>query len=101
MSDTHNFSLDAFLARLVAEKSPTLPDELRHKMMDDLRPRLNQWVLIKVTERLGPDDVRALDAYAEGQTSSVDIGKIMQGVPGIEEHVAQALMEFRSIYLQS
>jgi hypothetical protein len=94
-----------FLEKVIEEKKfDNLSPELREAMVSSLYPRLQTYIFTAITKQLDEATVQELDKMMEGSLdySQPELQMFLKGrVKNIEEVVASAMLEFRSVYLNS
>ncbi len=97
-------SLDTFLTDLIQEKhgSP-LADDLKEKMLQDLKPRLTQWITLKAMTEIAQAssaDITKLQEMVEKKASSESIQEFIQTkIPDFTPFLTRTLIAFRQTYL--
>lgn len=101
---TASSSIDQFLLDLVIEKhGEPLEDELKHQMVEELKPRLTKWVTLNaMTEiaKVSPDDVKTLKDMSDAQGNDKEIEDFIQSkIPDMTTFLAKTLLSFRQTYM--
>jgi len=94
-----------FLEKLVSEKFPqNVPSDMKETMVAGLYPRLEAFVLADIAKNLEAKDVADFDKLT-AVSKNVNEQKIreflLSRVPGLDEITAQAMLEFRAVYLNA
>lgn len=94
-----------FLEKIIEEKKfDNLSPQLKEAMAASLYPRLEAYIFTAITKNLDEATVAELDQMMEsGQNySRPEIQNFLkQRVSNIEEIIAQAMLEFRAVYLNA
>lgn len=99
-----NHQVKVFIDMLIEEKKfQNLSPELREDIFNDLYAKLNLYIVTALTKYLEEADVKRLEAMERTDDYSPEkIQKLLADrIPNASEIIAQAMLEFRAIYLNS
>ncbi|MCX6791190.1 MAG: DUF5663 domain-containing protein [Candidatus Gribaldobacteria bacterium] len=94
----------AFLEKIIEEKKyQNLNPKLKEDMVLSLFSRLEAFLLTDIAKHLSDKDAKELDRMMEnGETSQERVQVFFQEhIKNINEVIAQSMLEFRAIYLNS
>jgi hypothetical protein len=100
-----NNELNVFLERLIEEKGfENLSEKLKADILEGLNKRLMAYIITGIAKNLTAEQAEKMNRMIEdGKEHSLDqIQKFLgENVSNIDEIVAQAMMDFREVYLKS
>lgn len=103
MSQYTSSATAMFLEKLIETAHGTsLPEQLRAQMMEDLNVRLYQHLQLSYLQVLSDESTRAYEELLVNDASQEDVEKFLaEHIPRITELTAEALLEFRDVYLHA
>jgi hypothetical protein len=94
-----------FLEKLIEEKRfESLSPELKEDIIGSLSKRLEAFIITAITGTLDAEKAEKMNALFDSgkEYSPEELQNFLkENVPNIEEVVAKAMLEFRSVYLNS
>ncbi|TAK95049.1 hypothetical protein EPO05_05345 [Patescibacteria group bacterium] len=98
-----NETIRQFLEQLIVEKQfKDLSPALKETMIESLHKRLEAHIIMAIAEKLDEKTAEEMNAMLEGDAPK-SVGELQEflksRIPNIEEAIAEAMMEFRSVYL--
>jgi len=95
---------DQFLLDIVQEKhGAPLAEDLKQQMIDELKPKLTQWITLKAMTAIAqssPADLKTLQTMIEEQKSPEEIQTFIQSkIPDITPFLTKTLLSFRQTYI--
>lgn len=97
-----NLTLETFVDKLLDEKFPgvAIPTDRRDKMKQELLPRLNKMIMLKMLQALSPEDLTKFQNLAQGNETNEQLQKFLaERIPNQDAFIAGILGEFRELYL--
>lgn len=95
---------DQFLLDLIQEKhGAPLAEDLKQQMIDDLKPKLTQWITLKAMTEIAqssPTDLETLQKMTEEHKSAEEIQTFIQSkIPDTTPFLTKTLLSFRQTYI--
>jgi hypothetical protein len=99
---TDSESITAFLDQLINDGGlGEVEPQTRQQMITDLRTRLQNSLFTRLITKLPESDLPAFDTMLEQKAKDEDVQNFLrERIPNIDEHIAQAMLDFRKGYVK-
>lgn len=97
-----NIFIDGLIDQKFAQHKNELTPEVREELRRDIFQRLDEFIMARVIAALSDDDVQQLEQLLQAGKSRQDVQQFAaEKIPDFATFVTDALLEFRSVYLET
>lgn len=101
--DTQGQNLDLYIDNLINQKGyPNLTDEVREELKNDIRARLNDFIMARVIAAFTDEDIDKFEELLKQNKSQEELQQFaVDHIPDFTTFLTNVLIEFQGVYLGS
>lgn len=103
MNSQQGQDLDFYINNLIDQKGyPDLTPEVREELKNDIRVRLNDFIMARVIAAFSDEDVDTFEELLKQNKSQAELQQFAaEHIPNFTDFLTNVLLEFQSVYLGS
>lgn len=103
MDSQQSNNLDLYIDNLIDQKGyPDLTPEVREELRNDIRVRLNDFIMARVIAAFSDEDVAAFEELLKQNKTQAELQQFAADhIPNFTDFLTDVLLEFQGVYLGS